>query len=282
MRKLKAVALLAGPVIALSLSGMVDAAALPAVPYTVSGNVARVATPTVYRGVPVNNAGVPLILTNVSYFEVAGKPGPDGGFVYPYQISGVPGQTYASIELAYNTGSHTELVEVGIPTAASVSRLPAAARPAVRPLPLGVTGPGGGGSAASAYYEVVWHDPVFLSLAIVKDTVNWTYGGGTVANVTGSQYVWGFQGSYDVWHPYNVNFWNGTANGNTESFSQTRASFWNSQFCNAVSGGYGGTTYINVYENNVHGYNNGTYGESLSTQATGGCAFALGYYTIQG
>ena len=162
--------------------------------YSVSGALRSVSSPKDYQGPGVgwiNNNNVPLVLNAVRYYVATGS----------YRLHAAPGQYVASIELAANSITGTQLIEVGVPTAASRSRVPhngASTTSSIGP----VTGPSrtSPDPSTSGYYEVVWHDPIDASLTIVKDNISWSYDGTYVDSYSGSDYVWWY--SNDGWFQY--------------------------------------------------------------------------------
>ena len=235
---------------------------------TISGPVTRVSSPVAFSGPDVawiNNHNVPLVLKDAQYYVTYGG----------YHLHAAPGQYVASIELATNPQSHAQLIEVGTPTPASIAAVPHG----------GQSASSSGGSASghnpaepdpstSGYYEVVWHDPVDASLAIVKDNMSWTYDGTYVDSYSYSDYRWWY--SNDGWFAYGHSMGSYFTDGNQEAVAWTYQHFQNNVFC------AGSSTYIRVDDNNVEGWGDGSVGGYVNTWDWGGCASWLGYYTLVG
>lgn len=257
----------------------------------IQSNVQAVSSESSYLGesgaIAIDNQNVPLQLTNPEYYVVNGVLQSNGQYSYPFAAEAPPGETIASIEVGINRQSHTQLLEVGVPTTASLANLPqGGSQNSTTGAPSGTNGVTNGTAttastaSTSGYHEVVWHDPLQLSLAIVKDTVNFDYNGNSVSNLTGSRYSWWY--SNDGWFTYNttLNVYYQDLGGSQVGSAATSEMFQNNQFGNYVpTCSVKGDTY-HVVNNEADGYQYGTVNGETNTYASGGCYGYLGYYTV--
>ncbi len=262
-------------------------AAAPASPVGLSGDIMTVTSPASYESQPgslvINNTRVPLVLKNVSYAVVPGVLQSNGIYSYPYTLTTPPGRPLAAIEVAVNPSSHTQLIEVGNPTSASLRMVPpgsggtsgtvASAPSASTPATTTLTQAKNTGS-----YKVVWHDPLNLEMATVQDTITFIYDGAQVDSYTGADSVWW---AGDGWSLL------GQSTGSYYNSSHSQATVWtNAGFVNPYFGNLDpacvvhGNTYIYVDDNNVVASANGDVSGYVNTYAAGGCYGYLGYYTI--
>ena len=80
-----------------------------------------------FGGTKFDVSKVPLVLINPQYFVSHGQPSQKGsqhGYDFQYLVKVKQGQA-GVIELAYNSQTHSQLIEVGVPTAASVAAMQA-------------------------------------------------------------------------------------------------------------------------------------------------------------
>ncbi len=231
----------------------------------------------------INNQNVPLQLSDTKYYVVHGVQQSNGQYAYPYNVASPHGQYIGTEEIAINPTNHTQLIEVGVASPASVAAVPQPRGSQATSTVGSLTDPNPGTGtdpSTSGYYEVVWHDPIDASMTIVKDNISFTYDGTYVDSFSGSDYRWWY--SDDGWFAYGHSigsYYNTSAD--EEATVWTYQMFQNNVFGNVVpTCGEKGDTYIAVDDNNVHAYGNGSVTGQVNTYAYGGCYGYLGYYTI--
>ena len=80
-----------------------------------------------FGGTKFDVSKVPLVLINPQYFVSHGQPSQKGsqhGYDFQYLVKVKQGQA-GVIEPAYNSQTHSQLIEVGVPTATSVAAMQA-------------------------------------------------------------------------------------------------------------------------------------------------------------
>jgi hypothetical protein len=249
--------------------------------FSVSGSLRPIAAPAAYRtrgAVFFDNTHVPLRLQTTAYYVVVGQRKGDH-YEYPYQLVAARGSTVAAIEIAANFTAHTQLIAVGMPTAASLAATmgatPTGGQSATSAAPDGsrATSLGRLSASTSGYYRTVWSAPLGSEVNEVKDTINFTYDGVYVDSFGGSDYRWWYAGwgeaSHSIGSYYNSNYTEGTV--------WTYDHFNSGAYCWPAGG-----TDIYYSDNNVHGFGSGAVGGGVNTWATGNCAWSLSYYTVVG
>jgi len=151
-------------------------------PWQITGAL-EVPNPADYQAtMRVSPSQYPMVLQNVRYYVVPLGVGPS--------IRIRPGETVAGEPIAFSTVTHTALMAVGTPTAASLAALPqphppqalstmyAPSSSRMAPHVVCCGGGGGTGSVDGAYFESGWNDLTrVLTVGIVWDYMNFTYDG---------------------------------------------------------------------------------------------------------
>ncbi len=265
-----------GSIISLALAlGMMPpvAAASPgSLAISLSANVTTAGTKTFFStpgAVSIPLSSTPLVVKDGRRYVVRGQKTKNGTWAYPAKITSPPGVTVASVELGFNPRSHTQLLEIGRPTTSSLQNATGGE----------IWTHSSTTSDPSGSFEVVWHDFAGISLAIVKDSISWTNGGGYVSAFTGSEYLYNNQ--HTGWALTGSSFMRYFANGHTKAVVQSGAGFLNAIFCPTITQDPAAETFISVQYNHAVGHANGMLTGYVNTWASGGCTNLIGYYTIQ-
>jgi hypothetical protein len=248
--------------------------------FSVSGSLRPIAAPAAYRtrgAVFFDNTHVPLRLQTTAYYVVVGQRKGDH-YEYPYQLVAARGSTVAAIEIAANFTAHTQLIAVGMPTAASLAATmgatPTGGQSATSAAPGGsrATSLGRLSASTSGYYRTVWHDPINIEVNEVKDTINFTYDGVYVDSFGGSDYRWWLSG--DGWGEASHSIGSYWGSNYTSGTVWTYDHFTNGIFCAFQ------TTHVYYSDNNVVGHGSGGVGGYVNTWDGGGCSGLLSYYSV--
>lgn len=256
------------------------AAPQPTSSYIVRGTITLIASPQAYAATPgaqfFDVSQVPLHLAQPAYYVVTATV-IKGIYQYQYELVAERGSVVGSIELAINPNTHTQLIEVGVPTADSLAAVDAA-RPSggssdtqpivaqTRPQHASLVS---ANLSTSGYYRTVWMDSRIQEVNEVKDSISFTYDGTYVNSYSGSDYRWWgpvwSEDSHSIGSFYNSN--------HTTATVWTHDHFGNSASC--------WPSYNEIYysNNSVIGYGSGAVGGKVSTSAYGACAWELSYWT---
>ncbi|GER84422.1 hypothetical protein KTAU_30580 [Thermogemmatispora aurantia] len=104
-------------------ASVVLAAGTPPSGFSVSGAITEIASPAAYQGPNVRFFDLSHELLRIPqphYYVVSGSL-KGGNYLYLYELNASRGSAAASIEVAINSVAHTQLIEVGVPTPASVA-----------------------------------------------------------------------------------------------------------------------------------------------------------------
>ena len=244
------------------------------------GGIREISSPDNYRTANahfLDNSTTPLQLTNTRFYVITGHIGPDGQYRYPFKVQADPGLKVGGIELAINPSDHTELMAVGIPTAASSTALDQRFGKTSEPVQASVPSPST--STSTAPLHLIWKDPINVWVAEVMTDLRWSWNGSQVSNCA-------WQDRYEHWvlqtgwnrytGPYyygpDYNYVPPTYTANWCKVN-TAVSFVNLAFCDPTQ-----FTYISVYQNIAYGYYNGTRSASIDTAAAGDCSGLLSHF----
>lgn len=125
---------------------------------------------------------VPLQFTNTRYFIVKGHLGPDGEYRYPFKVKADAGVRVGGIELAINLTDHTQLIAVGIPTAASSVALQQRAGISGPQYPQQTSSMSATATTSTAPLHLIWKDPVNIWVAEVLTDLRYSWDGLQVSN----------------------------------------------------------------------------------------------------
>lgn len=250
-----------------------------------SGDISEISSPQDYRSAGVqfvDNSMTPLQLTNTRYYVIKGRADSTGEYRYPFKVQADRGIQVGGIELAVNPVEHTQLMAIGIPTAASSAAfdqrfgsgsgidsqsLQSSQSSGVTPYLTTSTAP----------LHLIWKDPANIWVAEVMTDLRWSWDGSGVSNCA-------WQDHWEHW--YGPTGW-GKNSGPSYSgpdyyFSgysyiwckvNTTVSFINWAFCNPIL-----PTYINVYQNIAYGNKDGTRSALVDTTTSGDCSNFLSSY----
>lgn len=222
---------------------------------------------------------LPLHLIAPSYYVVDSQF-VSGHYEYAYDLHAPHGSVVAAIEVAIDPVAHTELIEVGVPTADS-STAPQAPATGGSSATSETAGMARGNAVSplfsprstSGFYRTVWSGSLGIEANEVKDTINFSYDGTYVDSFNGSDYrawsgAWGEQ-SHSIGTYY--------SNNNTRGTVWTYDHFYSGSYCWPLGGS-------DVYysDNNVYGFGAGDVGGHVSTWQDGNCSWSLSYYTQVG
>jgi len=237
-----------------------------------------------FGGTKFDVSKIPLVLKNPQFYVVHGQPSSKGtqhGYNFQYLVKVKQGRA-GVIELAYNSQTHTQLIEVGTPTANSVKAMQAeqvssttnkgtvqsSKGSAINSVAMSAGDPSG-----TATYDTIWEDPLNIHVNEVKDTIDWNYNGSTASPTNWSDYRWWL--SNDGWYEVSGQHSLGDYAGGTEAGAYTYDKFENDIFCAGFS------TYSWYQPNAVYGYPDGSSGGYSNTWSNGSsCAGLLHYYSL--
>ena len=241
--------------------------------FSVTGAVVRVTSPAAYHAQGTQFADtsrVPLQLTNVQYFVVTGTL-VNGEYQYPYHVTAARGVVVGGIELADNHQANTQLVAIGIPTAASAAAMD-------RQSPESATSAASLSTAPSTSYagdaplHLIWYDPAKIWLVQVYDILHWQYDFLHVyfsSTNDYSQLLW-----QDGWHTDWENYsWGYGQSYHQSVWNNTSGVYENDLFCFTV-------TQVHVNHNESIGWYDGTRTAYVDTynSGTGSCWTLIHYF----
>lgn len=278
-RFMRTLATLLTPATCLLLSTqLVQAAPQPAPSYSIRGAVSRIASPQVYAATPgakfFDVSRVPLVISQPVYYVVHAAV-VDSVYQYQYELVAAHRTVVGSVELAVNLSTHTQLIEVGTPTAASMAAADRSSPTSGQSATQSIVGQSpatqlaAATSSTSGYYHTVWVDSGIRWVTEVKDSISFGYDGTYVNWYSGSDYRWWGPGWSESQHSigsgYNSNY--------TTATVWTHDHFGSSAYC--------WPSYNEIYysNNNVVGYGSGAVGGRVSTSADGACAWALSHWS---
>lgn len=243
--------------------------------YQLKGSVTLIASPQAYAATSgaqfFDVSSMPLHVVQSSYYVVEGQQ--EGGvYHYQYELVAARGTFASAIELAFNLTTHTQLIEVGVPTADSLAAIPTMpngsshsatdtiglkTRPQQQSSPLTIR-------STSGWYYTAWYDPANLVMTEVKDTINYSYDGFYVTSFNGSDWRnWGWDGWGEVSHSIGSYF----------NSNHTSATVWTyDHFRNGVFCLFNPATDVYYSDNNVVAHGNGGVGGYVNTWDSGGCS----------
>jgi hypothetical protein len=246
-------------------------------PFTVTsdhGNVREISSPDAYRSLDAtfyDNSKTTLQLTNVRYYVVKGLLAEDGQYHFPVRVHTGAGVQVGGIGLAVNQHNHTQLLEVGFPTAVSSAAMDQQSGIASPRMQANIS-PNTTTSTAPAH--LIWKDPVNIWVVEVLTDLRWSWDGYTVSNCAWQDH-WEHWKTATGWFAGNNPTYTGPdynwSNGRYTWCKVTSArSFINGPFCDPNA-----MTYVIVYQNIAYGYPNGGRDYYYDTAASGDCANLL-------
>lgn len=250
--------------------------------FQVNGQVTPITSPQAYAATPgayfFDVSHMSLHISQPVYYVVTGRLS-GGLYHYQYELVAAPRSYASEIEVAVNPITHTQLIEVGVPTAASLATIPTTLAASTRSATSSATAPSASrqlralSRSTSGWYYTAWYDPANLVLTEVKDTINYTYDGYYINSFNGSDWRnWGWDGWGEVSHSIGSYY----GSGYTSATVWTYDHFRNGVFCafNATD--------VYYSDNNVVAHGNGGVGGYVNTWDSGGCSTWLHHSSTVG
>lgn len=231
----------------------------------IEGHIKPIASPAVFKGNKFNPP-IAITLEHPYYYTVQGTA-TNGIYEYSYQISVNPHGVVVTVPIGYDPTTHQELIESGIPTPQSLSKIqkPSGGNGIYTPK---VTGTASIQSSApdpttsNAYFTSGWTDPLGLTVGQLYTYMTFSWNGTDVTNWSTYGYLWHIEDGDYFYNTSNGGYWN----------NNTEATGWLKTIEDAPAFG---NTKIQWSANNIHGHGNGSVTATLDTWAYGPDAWML-------
>ncbi len=231
----------------------------------IEGHIKPIASPGAFEGNKINPPSA-ITLERPYYYTVQGTP-TNGAYQYSYQLSANRHSAVVTVPIGYNPTTHQELIESGIPTPQSLSKIqePSGGKMVstskvtdTTSVPSNAPDP----TTSNAYFTSGWTDPLGLTVGQLYTYMTFSWNGTDVTNWSTYGYLWHIEDGDYFYDTQHGGYWN----------SSTEATGWLTTIEDAP---VFGNTKIQWSANNIHVHGNGVITATLDTWAYGPDAWML-------